>query len=49
LIQSVTQNISELDGAVQTVETEIKRSRQNINDASSVSQEVKSMVGKFKT
>jgi|GEM_PF-5223915 len=49
LIHSVTQNIAELDQAVQTVETEVRRSRQGITDANGISHEVKSMIGKFKT
>lgn len=49
LLQSVTQNISELDNAVQLVNTEIAGAREGIHEAATVSQEVRQMVGKFKT
>jgi len=49
LLQNVSQNISELDNAVQTVELEVQRSQDGIATTNTVSQQVRSMIGKFKT
>lgn len=49
LLKSVTQNISELDNAVQLVTIEISGAREGIEQASAVSNDVRQMIGKFKT